>query len=180
MTQQPIEILLVEDDPDDAELTVRGLKESNVANHLELVTDGAQALDFLFSKGAYATQAAGATIPKVVLLDIKLPKVSGLEVLREIKADARTRNIPVVMLTDLFGRGSRSGGLPIWRQQLHCQARRPQAVHPGHSRDRPLLDSAQSAPAALSRSNGEEAFTFLPNHQEGLTAGRKNFNQHFS
>lgn len=99
MTQHPVEILLVEDDPDDAELTIRGLKESNVASRLQLVTDGAQALDFLFSKGAYATEDAGAIIPKVVLLDIKLPKVSGLEVLREIKADARTRNIPVVMLT---------------------------------------------------------------------------------
>jgi CheY-like chemotaxis protein len=97
MTQHVIEILLVEDDPDDADLTMRALREFNLANHIELVADGAAALDFLFSKGAYATR--DSTVPKVVLLDLKLPKVNGLEVLREIKSDARTRNVPVVMLT---------------------------------------------------------------------------------
>lgn len=97
MTQNAIEILLVEDDPDDAELTMRGLKEGNLANRIEVVTDGAQALDFLFARGTYANRDARS--PKVILLDIKLPKVNGLEVLREIKGNASTRDIPVVVLT---------------------------------------------------------------------------------
>jgi CheY-like chemotaxis protein len=93
-----IEILLVEDNPTDAELCVRALKKSNLANSLVWVKDGAEALDFLFATGAYSGR--NVTIPpKVILLDLRLPKVDGMEVLRRVKADERTRAIPVVVLT---------------------------------------------------------------------------------
>ena len=93
-----MEILLVEDNPRDAELTIRALKKRHLANNLIHVEDGQAALDFLFGTGAYA----GSTVhpqPKVVLLDLKLPKVDGIEVLRQIRADARTKFLPVVVLT---------------------------------------------------------------------------------
>ncbi len=93
-----IEILLVEDNPTDAELCIRALKKSNLANNLVWVKDGAEALDFLFAKGAYSGRDM-SNPPKVVLLDLRLPKVEGMEVLRRIKADERTRSIPVVVLT---------------------------------------------------------------------------------
>ncbi len=93
-----IEILLVEDMPTDAELTMRALRANNLANKLYWVKDGAEALDFLFSQGEYADRQIGNT-PKVILLDLRLPKVDGLEVLRRLKADERTRCIPVVVLT---------------------------------------------------------------------------------
>ena len=93
-----VEILLVEDNPQDAELTVRALKKHNLANHLHVVEDGAEALDFIFARGKYARRGNSAP-PKVILLDLKLPKVSGLEVLRALKQDERTRFIPVVVVT---------------------------------------------------------------------------------
>ncbi len=93
-----IEILLVEDNADDAEMTLHALRKGNVANRVQLVRDGAEALDFLFCEGAFASRVP-RTGPKVILLDLKLPKVDGKEVLRRIKADARTRSIPVVILT---------------------------------------------------------------------------------
>jgi two-component system, response regulator len=93
-----IDILLVEDNPNDAELTVRALKKRNLANRLTVVDDGVEALDIIFARGKY-TSRVNANQPKVVLLDLKLPKVSGLEVLKEIKSDARTMNIPVVIVT---------------------------------------------------------------------------------
>jgi CheY-like chemotaxis protein len=91
-------ILLVEDNPNDAELTLRALKKAHVANDIHVVRDGAEALEFLFGSGAYAARA-GSALPRVVLLDLKLPKVDGLEVLRRVKADERTKLIPVVVLT---------------------------------------------------------------------------------
>ncbi len=94
----PIDILLVEDNPHDAELTTRALRKRNFANRLFVVEDGVEALDFIFCRGQFAKRNM-AHPPKVVLLDIKLPKLNGLEVLREIKADDRTRRIPVVMVT---------------------------------------------------------------------------------
>jgi CheY-like chemotaxis protein len=92
-----VDILYVEDNPRDAELTVRALKRINLANRLYWVKDGAEALDFLLCKGAYATRGNGH--PKLVLLDIKLPKVDGIEVLRRLKEHPRLKTIPVVMLT---------------------------------------------------------------------------------
>jgi two-component system response regulator len=94
----PIDILLVEDNPQDAELTARALKKRNLANRLFVVEDGAEALDFIFCRGRYAERKM-IHHPKVVFLDVKLPKLNGLEVLREIRADQRTRSIPVVMVT---------------------------------------------------------------------------------
>jgi len=93
----PIEILLVEDNPSDIELTLHALERGKVTNRIETVRDGAEALDFLFLSGAYAHRQGGA--PKVVLLDINLPKVDGLDVLRRVKSDSRTRRIPIVVLT---------------------------------------------------------------------------------
>ncbi|MDD5301235.1 MAG: response regulator [Gallionella sp.] len=95
---EDVEILLVEDNPTDAELAVVALKERNLANKLVWVKDGAEALDFLFAAGAYVGRKV-ENGPKVVLLDLRLPKVDGLEVLRRIKADERTKRIPVVVLT---------------------------------------------------------------------------------
>lgn len=95
---EKIDILLVEDNPYDAELSMRALKKKKLANNVEWVQDGADALDFIFSKGMYANRAQEEPL-KLILLDIKLPKVSGIDVLRKIKADPVTRSIPVVMLT---------------------------------------------------------------------------------
>jgi CheY-like chemotaxis protein len=94
----PVEILLVEDNQNDAELAMHALKKHKLANRIEVVRDGAEALDFIFARGAYGHRDINQT-PRVVLLDLKLPKVDGLEVLRQIKSDPRTRKIPVVVLT---------------------------------------------------------------------------------
>jgi two-component system response regulator len=98
MNPQEYEILLVEDDPADAELTVLALRKERLANRIEIARDGAEALDFLFCRGAHA-QRSFERPPRLVLLDLQLPRVSGHEVLRAIKADVRTRSIPVVVLT---------------------------------------------------------------------------------
>ena len=94
-TKNEVEILLVEDNPNDVELTTRALRKHNLANKLHVAKDGAEALDYLF--GADGTMKHEK--PKVILLDLKLPKVDGIEVLRRIKSDERTKTIPVVVLT---------------------------------------------------------------------------------
>ncbi|MBU6995075.1 MAG: response regulator [Ferrovum myxofaciens] len=93
-----VEILLVEDNPTDAELIIRALKKSNLANKLVWVKDGAEALDFLFATGSYSGRQV-TNSPKVILLDLRLPKVDGMGVLRRVKNDERTKSIPVVVLT---------------------------------------------------------------------------------
>ncbi len=95
---EDVEILLVEDNPTDAELATIALKERNLANKLVWVKDGAEALDFLFATGAYSTRNV-TNVPRVVLLDLRLPKVDGLEVLKRVKSDERTKRIPVVVVT---------------------------------------------------------------------------------
>lgn len=91
-------ILLVEDNADDEALTLRALNKHKVANQIDVVRDGAEALDYLFAKGAYANRDP-YDLPQVILLDLKLPKVDGLEVLRQIRAEPRTHMLPVVVLT---------------------------------------------------------------------------------
>lgn len=98
MGSGPVEILLVEDNPHDVELTLHALKANKIANAVHVARDGAEALDFLFSRGAYEGRNALGR-PKVILLDLKLPKVDGLEVLKAIKGSERTSSIPVVVLT---------------------------------------------------------------------------------
>ncbi len=98
MNVDDVEILMVEDSPRDAELAIRALKKHNLANKLVWVKDGAEALDFIFGTGQYENRQNGKH-PKVVLLDLKLPKVDGLEVLRRMKDNEKTRTIPVVVLT---------------------------------------------------------------------------------
>lgn len=93
-----VEILLVEDDPNDVELTMRALQRNHLANKVHLVKDGAEALDFIFCKGSYEGRES-CDRPKVILLDLKLPKIDGLEVLRRIKSDEKTKIIPIVVLT---------------------------------------------------------------------------------
>jgi two-component system, response regulator len=92
-----VQILLVEDNRDDEELTLLALAENHIANDIKVVRDGAEALDYLFATGQYAGQKTD--LPHLILLDVKLPKVSGLEVLQRVKQDRRTSKIPVVMLT---------------------------------------------------------------------------------
>ena len=93
-----IEILLVEDSPDDLDMTLRALRKANLANKIQVARDGAEALEFIFCEGPFAGRKI-ENGPKVILLDLKLPKVDGLEVLQRIKSDPRTRAIPVVVLT---------------------------------------------------------------------------------
>ena len=99
MNLDSIELLLVEDNINDAELAIRELKKHHLANSMFHVKDGEEALDFLFAKGKYAGSRNINHTPKVVLLDIQMPKVNGIEVLQQLKADERTRSTPVVILT---------------------------------------------------------------------------------
>ena len=98
MNLNEVEIVLVEDNPNDAELAIRALKEYNLVNKLMWLKDGVEALDFIFAQGQYADRSI-EDVPKVVLLDLKLPRVDGLEVLEKVKSDTRTKGIPVVVLT---------------------------------------------------------------------------------
>ena len=98
MNNNEVELLLVEDDPNDVELALIALRKHKLANKIHVVRDGEEALDFLFARGAYAQRGSNGP-PKVFLLDLKLPKVSGLEVLKMVKSDPRTQTVPVVVMT---------------------------------------------------------------------------------
>ncbi len=98
MAESPVEILLVEDNPNDVELTLHAFKRNNIANRIHVVRDGAEALDFIFGTGDFVGRKVENGV-RLILLDLKLPKVDGLEVLRRLKGDARTKAIPVVVLT---------------------------------------------------------------------------------
>lgn len=98
MTNQEVEILLIEDNINDAELTIRALKKNKLANKLVHLKDGAEALDFLFGEGKFKSRNLN-NLPKVILLDLKMPKIDGIQVLRELKSNERTKKIPVVVLT---------------------------------------------------------------------------------
>ena len=98
MKAEEVEVLLVEDNPADQELTMRSLRKEGLANRIQIANDGEEALDFIFCRGSHASRSFDCP-PRLILLDLKLPKVNGLEVLREIKRDPRTAHIPVVALT---------------------------------------------------------------------------------
>ena len=98
MKNKVFEIILVEDNPNDAELTLRALKKNNIVNKIHIISDGAEALDYFFGNGIYKDRNMSIS-PKLVILDLKLPKVDGLEILRKVKADKRLKSIPVVILT---------------------------------------------------------------------------------
>jgi len=98
MTKKPIDILLVDDNPDDVELALYALRRNQLTNHIHVVYDGVEALEFLFCKGEYADRSCSHN-PKLVLLDLNMPKLNGLEVLKEIRSNAITAGIPVVILT---------------------------------------------------------------------------------
>jgi two-component system, response regulator len=98
MEAGPVEILLVEDNPDDVEMTLHALQAHNLSNRIEVVRDGAEALDFMFRSGDYAGRDE-VDQPKLILLDLKLPKISGLDVLKRIKSEPRTAAVPVVVLS---------------------------------------------------------------------------------
>ncbi len=97
MINKTVNILLVEDNPDDVELTIHALKKNNIVNSVEIVRDGQEALDYLFHTGKYSNSTH--SLPGIILLDLKLPKVDGIDVLRRIKVDRRCKLIPVVVLT---------------------------------------------------------------------------------
>jgi len=99
MNQNPVDLLLVEDNQFDAELTIRELKNHNLANNLFHVKDGGEALDFIFGEGIYASRQHLNNLPKLILMDINMPKVNGIEALEKLKSDERTKTIPVVILT---------------------------------------------------------------------------------
>ena len=94
----PVDILIVEDNPSDAELTIRALKKSNLANHIFVVENGEEALDFIFSRGQFSKRGNSETL-KVIFLDLKLPKITGLEVLKAVKANESTKMLPIVIIT---------------------------------------------------------------------------------
>lgn len=93
-----VEIILVEDNLSDAELAIRALKKNNIVNRLVHLKDGAEALDFIFGEGSYSERKT-ITTPKIILLDLKMPKIGGMEVLQRLKSDIRTKKIPVIVLT---------------------------------------------------------------------------------
>jgi len=99
MNIHSVEVLLVEDNSNDAELTIGELKKHHFANQLYHVKDGEEALDFIFATGQYASQRSPHVLPKLILLDIQMPKVNGIEVLKELKSNEQTKAIPVVILT---------------------------------------------------------------------------------
>jgi two-component system, response regulator len=113
-------ILLVEDNADDVELTLRAFQKANLANRVEVARDGAEALDFLFGTGAH-TERGEHLLPQVVLLDLQLPRVSGLEVLRRIRADPRTRLVPVVILTSSREERDRLRGYSLGANSYICK-----------------------------------------------------------
>ena len=94
----PVQILIVEDNPNDAELTIRALKKHNLANEVYIAEDGEEAIDFIFAQGKFASRSKAKPL-KVIFLDLKLPKISGLEVLEKIKSDPSTKKLPVVIIT---------------------------------------------------------------------------------
>ena len=144
-----VEILLVEDNPRDVDLTLRAMKKRNLANNVHVVTDGAEALEWVFGEGRYAGRNIDHR-PKVILLDLKLPKVDGLEVLQQLKSDERTRMIPVVVLTSSSEETRPGGELPAGCQQLHHQAGQLRPLPRLRHRAGPVLAAAEPGAGGVS------------------------------
>ncbi len=136
------DILLVEDNQFDAELAMRGLKKNRVANSIVWVKDGAEALDYVFRRNAYADRTDSG--PKLILLDLKMPRVSGIEVTKAIKGDDRTKRIPIVIMTSSKEEERHRRQLQPWRQQLYREAARFRVVGRGRAASRVLLAGHQS------------------------------------
>ncbi len=139
-----IQVLLVEDNPRDLEMTMRAMKKHNLANRILTARDGSEALEVLFATGAFADRDPN-DLPHVIFLDLKLPKIDGIEVLRRIKEDDRTRRIPVVIVTSLRRRARSHRQLRPRREQLRRQADHLRILRPHHCRRRVLLAGRQSA-----------------------------------
>ena len=119
MENTEVEILLAEDNMNDAELTIRALRKNKIANNIIHLKDGASVLDFLFGKGEFEKRNINNK-PRIILLDLKMPKVDGLEVLKRIKEEGFTKNIPVVVLTSSRENPDIEKAYVAWCQQLHC------------------------------------------------------------
>ena len=133
MNNNEVELLLVEDDPNDVELTLLALRKHKLANKIHVVRDGEEALDFVFSRGAYSHRTSNDP-PKVILLDLKLPKINGLEVLKIIKSDPRTRAVPVVVMTSSREQRSATTGWSLTRALRPKRSRRnPSPARPRES-----------------------------------------------
>jgi len=144
-----VEILLVDDSPEDVELTVRALRRNKLANEIQVAEDGVEALDFLFCRGAHKDRSF-ANPPRLVLLDLKLPKLDGLQVLRAIRADPRTNAIPVVILTSSKQQRDLIEGYNLG---VSAYAQKPvdfQQFQRKHPADRNVLDAGQSTTPAAS------------------------------
>ena len=142
-------ILLVEDNRDDEELTLRALAKSNITNRVVVVRDGVEALDWMFRRGMHATRPA-TDVAQVVLLDLKLPKIDGLEVLREIRAHDATKLTPIVILTSSIEEQDLVRGYGLGANSYIRQARRLHAVRRGRPAARHLLARVERARTALS------------------------------
>ena len=138
----PIRILLVEDNDAHTKLILRAMQEDRLANPVDCVRDGEEALDYLFRRGAFEDPSASPR-PDMILLDLKLPKIDGLEVLKTIKEDEKLREIPVVVLTSSTDARDVSDGLSSLRQQLYLEAGGLRQVPPGGAGTRLLLDHLQ-------------------------------------
>ena len=147
----PGTILLVEDNPQDEMLILRALRKANLANRIDVARDGQQALDYLFCQGEFASRNPEEP-PAVVLLDISLPRLSGLEVLERLRADPRTSLLPVVILTSSDEDRDRAGELRERRQQLRAQAGEFCRIRRNRGAIGRLLDSHQPAAARMKTS----------------------------
>jgi two-component system response regulator len=144
MNDIDVDILLVEDSQDDIDLTLHTLGHENLANHIFVVRDGEEALDFLFCSGPYADRNP-AQLPKLVLLDLKLPKLDGMEVLERLRADPRTSTLPVVIMTSSKEERDVTNGYHLGCQQLHPEASGFRSVPPDREDDWAVLATDQSA-----------------------------------
>ena len=141
------EILLVEDNPDDVDLTLRAFRKSKIANQVVVVRDGVEALDYLFATGAYPARDPSA-LPQVVLLDLKLPRLDGLQVLERVRANPKTRLLPIVILTSSTEEGDRLSGYRLGANSYIQEAGRLPGVRRRRRPHRSLLAAPEPAAAA--------------------------------